>query len=39
MTLKTGDTVCIKQVREKYYQYSQLSHIFINAPKQYIFNF
>jgi len=26
-----------KQVREKYYQRSQLSHIFINAPKQYIF--
>ena len=28
-----------KQVREKYYQHSQLSHILINAPKQYIFNF
>jgi len=27
-----------KQVREKY-QHSQLSHIFINASKQYIFNF
>ena len=24
-----------KQVREKYCQHSQLSHIFINAPKQY----
>jgi len=28
-----------KQVREKYYQHSQLSRIFINAPKQYNFNF
>jgi len=28
-----------KQVREKYYQHSKLSHILINAPKQYIFNF
>ena len=28
-----------KQVREKYHQHSQLSHISINAPKQCIFNF
>jgi len=28
-----------KQVRENYYQYSQLSHILITASKQYSFSF